>query len=53
MKAICKVCELIDKDTSIKEVVFCNFCNATMCEPCERNWLRRGQAMIIDKLKSK
>lgn len=51
MRAICKVCELLDKDTTIKKVVWCNFCNAAMCEPCEQNWLRRGQAMILSKLK--
>lgn len=51
MKAVCKVCELLDKDKSIKDVVWCNFCNAAMCEPCERNWMRRGKAMILTKLK--
>jgi hypothetical protein len=52
MRAICKVCELLDKDTTIKDVVWCNFCQASMCEPCERNWLRRAEAMILSKLKT-
>jgi hypothetical protein len=51
MKAICKVCELLDKDTTIKEVIYCKFCDAVMCEPCERNLLRRAEAMMISKLK--
>jgi hypothetical protein len=50
MKGICRVCELLDNDKTVKEVIWCNFCNAAMCEPCERNWLRRGKAAIIDKL---
>lgn len=51
MKGICRVCELLDKDTTEKEIVWCNFCQAAMCKDCERNWLRRGQAAILDKIK--
>lgn len=50
MKGICKVCELLDNDKTQKEIEYCAFCNAAMCKQCERNWLRRGQAMIKEKL---
>lgn len=52
MKGICKVCELLDNNKETKEIIWCNFCNAAMCEPCERNWLRRGKAAIKQKLKT-
>ena len=53
MNGICKVCDLLDNDKTIKPVIWCNFCNAAMCEPCERNWYRRGLAMIKDKTNGK
>jgi hypothetical protein len=49
MKAICRVCELIDNDKTIKEVIYCDMCKASMCKPCEVNWLRRGEAAILEK----
>lgn len=52
-KGICKVCELLDNDKTIKSVIWCNFCQAAMCEPCERNWYRRGLAMIKQKTNGK
>lgn len=50
---ICKVCELLDNDTTPKKVSFCKACNEYLCEPCEKNWIRRGKAMIKSKIKSK
>ncbi len=50
MNGICRVCELLDKDTTIKEVFYCEMCNASMCRECEGNWIRRGKAAIKDKL---
>ena len=46
MKGICKACELLDKDHSIKEVKFCKVCEETLCEPCEKNLLRRAKAAL-------
>ena len=51
MRGICKVCDLLDKDTSIKEINYCKLCNEYLCVPCESNLLRRGKAYLINKLK--
>jgi len=51
MQAICKVCELIDKDIIPKECEWCETCSAFICKKCEPNLLRRGMAYI--KLKKK
>jgi hypothetical protein len=48
MNGICKVCELIDNDKSIKPIIFCEFCNANICKSCEPNLLRRAKAMLLN-----
>lgn len=48
----CKVCYLLDGDDYIKRVTFCKVCNEYLCEPCERNLIRRGLAMIKQKLQN-
>ena len=50
MNLVCRVCELLDNDTTIKEVVYCDTCKVYMCLLCEDNWMRRGRAAIIEKL---
>lgn len=50
MKQVCRVCELIDNDKTIKEVTYCEFCKAYICKECEPNLLKRGLAAIKDKL---
>lgn len=49
MKAICRVCELLDNDKTIKDVTYCETCDAMMCKECEGNWLRRGRAAILEE----
>jgi hypothetical protein len=51
MIAVCKVCELVDNNTTPKEVVYCETCKEYICKDCEPNWYRRGIAMIKSKLK--
>lgn len=46
---VCRVCELIDGDTSIKRVCFCNDCGAYICDDCRPNLTRRALAAIGDK----
>lgn len=46
MSGVCRVCELLDNDKTIKEVFYCEMCNASMCKECEGNLLRRGRAAI-------
>lgn len=48
----CRVCELVDRDFTIKKVKYCDFCEAYICKHCETNVLRRAKAALIDfKLK--
>jgi len=51
MIAICKVCELVDKNLIPKECEWCEFCSAFICKECEPNLFKRGKAYI--KLKKK
>ena len=46
----CRVCELLDKDKKLKYVTYCQTCERWMCLECEWNPLRRGQAMLIEKI---
>ena len=50
MKGICRVCELVDKDSRPKPITYCNMCYAWICEECEPNLLKRAKAALIDKL---
>ena len=50
MVSVCKVCELLDNDTTLKEVHYCELCKANICKDCEPNWYRRGLAAIKQKL---
>lgn len=52
MNGICRVCELLDNNTTIKEVTYCEFCEANICNGCEWNMWRRAKVMLIElKLK--
>lgn len=43
---VCKVCELVDDDKSIKEVYECVICNAWICEKCQSNIGNRWKAAV-------
>lgn len=49
MNGICRVCELIDNDTTLKEVKYCELCKAYICKQCEPNLLKRGKAAIKEQ----
>ena len=51
MNAICRVCELIDNDTTLKEVEYCELCKANICNECKPNLLKRGKAAIKEQMK--
>lgn len=53
MKGICKVCELVDEDSTTKDIFWCETCKEYICKQCEPNLLKRGLAMIMQKLKRK
>ena len=44
---ICKVCELLDSDTSNKRCFWCEGCKAFICEADWGNLIRRAKAMKI------
>jgi len=52
MRAICKVCQLIDKDETTKEVHFCVQCNEWICEECRPNMLKRAKAALVKLIKN-
>lgn len=47
IQGVCKVCELVDKDLSIKDVSYCDPCNVWMCINCQGDLVKRGEAIII------
>ena len=49
MKRVCRVCELLDKDTTEKVTTYCKTCNQFICKPCDINLLRRGKAAIKEQ----
>jgi len=45
ISGICKVCELVDGDKTIKTVSKCDLCHGVyMCKPCRANPLKRIEA---------
>ncbi len=54
VRHICRVCELVDGDKSIKKVQWCKVCKSYIClncnEPTLENSIRRGGAFTKDKV---
>lgn len=48
MNGICRVCELIDNNTTIKKVYYCKTCSNFICYICKRNILKRAKAALIE-----
>ena len=44
----CRVCELVDGNTNIQRVFYCEDCQAYICYECEYNLIRRGIAFAKD-----
>ena len=42
----CKVCELVDGITELKETKYCKTCKAYICENCQTDILKRAKAFI-------
>lgn len=47
-KGVCDVCKLVNGDTSIKEVSFCNVCKKWICKKCSNRWDRRTIAAFLN-----
>ena len=43
---VCRVCELLDKDTTLKDCTYCDTCSAWICRNDLNNWARRGKAAL-------
>jgi hypothetical protein len=50
ISGVCKVCELVDKDNSVKIVVFCSFCGVYICNKCNSDYFKRMEAFVLAKL---
>lgn len=48
-QGVCDCCKLVDGDVTIKQVYFCETCQAYICANCENKGFRRGVAAVIDK----
>lgn len=49
IEGICKVCDILDNDISVKKVKYCHFCVAFICTKCYPNMWRRAKAMFKQK----
>lgn len=47
---ICDVHRLLDYDTANRLCIYCNLCDAWICEECKSQWGRRLKAAIKRKL---
>lgn len=45
---ICRVCELVDGDQSIKPVTYCPTCSHWICDECMPEIYKRGLAAAIE-----
>ena len=52
-KEVCRVCELLDNDTTKKEGEFCKICDHFICNDCKPDLWRRGLAAAKEKLNGK
>lgn len=43
----CKVCQLLDDDTSIKKVTYCVVCGVYICGSCNKDLMRRWEAFLL------
>ena len=46
----CDCCYLVDGTETIKEVFYCEDCEAFICKSCKSNWLKRSAAYFLKKL---
>lgn len=42
----CRVCELEDGDSALKQCEWCDNCDQWICPECSQNYYKRGMAMI-------
>ena len=45
----CDCCYIVDGIDTIKEVVYCNTCDAFICKSCQNNWVKRSIAYLVRK----
>ena len=47
---VCKVCEVVDGNTQVKEVKKCVICNAYLCIECNTDYQKRWSAFLKVKI---
>ena len=50
---ICDVCHLLDGSNRIVKCIWCRVCQAWICAPCKKDWMRRAQAAEKKMLQKK
>ena len=43
---VCRCCELVDKDITLKPVKYCKVCDALICDLCRFNIIKRTKAFL-------
>ena len=47
INGVCKVCELLESDLSVKVVKYCNLCGVYICNDCNKDFKRRWKAFKL------
>ena len=50
ISGVCKVCQAVDGDETVKAVVFCKFCGVYICDKCNGDLTKRMKAFIKVRL---
>lgn len=45
---VCRVCELVNGDTTVKKVCYCNLCQAYICKEHTKDIAARGEAALLE-----
>ncbi len=48
-QGVCDCCRLVDGDTTFKVVTYCDACDAYICLPCSKNYIKRVLAYGLEK----
>lgn len=48
-RKVCRVCELVNGDTSLKDCYFCDVCKQWICISCGQRYDKRVLAAMLDK----
>ncbi len=46
ISGVCKVCELVGEDNTVKDVKYCNMCGVYICTECNGDLEKRWSAFL-------